>query len=68
MASRKLKGKLKVGETSSEQQDENALHAPSTKAQRLTFDIQNRHLMPAKYGNLSSFPAHCFDFSELLRF
>ncbi|KAI5405507.1 hypothetical protein KIW84_052335 [Lathyrus oleraceus] len=64
--SRKDKGKSKIDEASSEPQ-EAAQHAPSLKTRRLTFDFRNRSLMPVKYGNLSSFPSHNFDFLELLR-
>ncbi|KAI5415527.1 hypothetical protein KIW84_040813 [Lathyrus oleraceus] len=64
--SRKDKGKTQIDEGSSEHQ-EFAQHAPSLKSRRLTFDFWNRSLMPVKYGNLSSFPSHSFDFSKLLR-
>ncbi|KAI5416066.1 hypothetical protein KIW84_041204 [Lathyrus oleraceus] len=64
--SKKDKGKSKIDEASSEPQ-ETEHHAPSLKTRRLIFDIRNRSLMPVKYGNLSSFPSHNFDFPELLR-
>lgn len=64
--SRKDKGKTQIDEGSSEHQ-ESTQHASSLKSRRLTFDFWNRSLMPVKYGNLSSFPSHSFDFPELLR-
>lgn len=64
--SRKHKGKSQIDEGSSEHQ-EAAQHAPSLKTMRLTFYFWNRSLMPVKYGNLSSFPSHSFEFSKLLK-
>lgn len=64
--SREDKGKTQIDEGISKHQ-ESAQHAPSLKSRRLTFDFQNRSLMLIKYGNLSSFPSHSFDFLELLR-
>ncbi|KAI5391865.1 hypothetical protein KIW84_076602 [Lathyrus oleraceus] len=64
--SRKDKGKNQIDEGSSKHQ-EASQHAPSLKTRRLKFDFWNRSLMPVKYGNLSSFPSHSFDFLELLR-
>lgn len=65
--SKKDEGKFQMDEAISEPQ-EDAQHAPSLKTKRLTFDFQNRSLRPMKYGNLSSFPSHSFDFPELLWF
>ncbi|CAI8598069.1 unnamed protein product [Vicia faba] len=65
MASRKLKGERKIGEISYEQ-DENLLHAPSTKARSITINIRTRSLLAVKYSNLLSFPSHSFDFPNML--
>lgn len=64
--SRKDKGKSKIDEAISKPQ-EAAQHAPSLKTRRLTFDFKNQSLMLVKYGILSSFPSHSFDFPELLK-
>ncbi|KAI5438330.1 hypothetical protein KIW84_024171 [Lathyrus oleraceus] len=64
--SRKDKVNFQFKEGSSEHQ-EVAQYAPSLKPRRLTFDFQNRSLMPVKYGNFSSFPSHSFEFPGLLR-
>lgn len=64
--SRKDKGKSKIEEASSQPQEAEQ-HTPSLKTRRLTFDFGNWPLMLVKYGNLSSFLSHNFDFPELLR-
>lgn len=59
-------GKSKIDEASSELQ-EAAQHEPSLKTRRLIFDFWNWSLVSVKYGNLSSFPSHSFEFPKILR-
>lgn len=63
---RKERGKLPMGETSSDPTDVEE-QAPITKSRRLNFDVRNQSLMPVKYVNLVYFPAHSFYFPALLK-
>ncbi|KAI5397520.1 hypothetical protein KIW84_063368 [Lathyrus oleraceus] len=68
--SRKLKGKAKMGEgTSNPTNDsESVAPQPTMMQRRLQFPFQNRALTSVKYGNLASFPATSFNFNPLLRY
>ncbi|KAI5444191.1 hypothetical protein KIW84_012714 [Lathyrus oleraceus] len=69
-SSRKLKGKAKMGEgTSNPTNDsESVAPQPTMMQRRLQFPFRNRALTLVKYGNLASFPATSFNFNPLLRY
>lgn len=60
---RQDKGKKKVGEETSQQEQKDG----SVKSRRLSYVVRTRTLMSVKYVNFQAFPSHNFNFETLLR-